>query len=210
MISNGQNKTAANSPLPNGLVLAGGKSKRMGTDKGLMTWHGKQQRYYVAELLRSSCQEVFISCRAEQVDEIAPSYHALADAVKDAGPLAGIITAFKFQPDVAWLVVACDLPLIDERTISFLIQHRDSSAIATTFESPFDGHPEPLVTIWEPSSLPILQTYLADNFTCPRKALIRNIERVKVLQSPHPQALMNANTPEDARLAGEIIAQTHN
>ena len=78
--------------------------------------------------------------------------------------------------------------------------------MATTFKSPFDGLPEPLITIWEPSSFERLQTHIADGFTCPRKALIRNDSLVKLLIPPNPDALMNANTPRDAEKVKEIIA----
>jgi molybdopterin-guanine dinucleotide biosynthesis protein A len=55
--SNDHNKNTGQ-PLLNGLVLAGGKSRRMGTDKGVMQWHGKEQRYYMADLLQNLCVEV--------------------------------------------------------------------------------------------------------------------------------------------------------
>ncbi|MEP6951744.1 MAG: NTP transferase domain-containing protein, partial [Ginsengibacter sp.] len=50
-------------PLLNGLVLAGGKSERMGYDKGMIVWHGREQQYYLADLLKNLCEEVYISCR---------------------------------------------------------------------------------------------------------------------------------------------------
>jgi molybdopterin-guanine dinucleotide biosynthesis protein A len=202
VISNGQNNTAA--PLY-GLVLAGGKSRRMGQDKSVIKWHGNPQRYFIADLLEGLCEDVFISCRAEQVDEIDNHYKTLPDAYENTGPLAGILSAFKAHPDRAWLVVACDLPLLDKPTLEYLIQHRDAHSIATTFKSPHDGLPEPLITIWEPTSQPVLLSFLQDGFTCPRKALIRNEERVKILTPPTPHALMNANTPEDAEAVRRLL-----
>jgi len=196
---------AATPPLLNGLVLAGGQSKRMGTDKGLLQWHGKEQRYYMADLLQNVCNEVFISCREDQQGEMDAEYRTLTDIFIGSGPADGILSALKAQPAKAWLVVACDLPLLDILTLEYLIQHRDSNAIATTFESPFDGLPEPLITIWEPASYTALMAHLSDGFSCPRKALIRNSERVKILQPPNPDKLMNANTPEDAEKVKEII-----
>jgi molybdopterin-guanine dinucleotide biosynthesis protein A len=118
-----------------------------------------------------------------------------------------ILTALTAHPEKAWLVVACDLPLLDLETLRYLVQHRDAHSIATTFESPFDGLPEPLITIWEPTSCAILQEHLSASFTCPRKAQIRNSERVKILQPPNPNKLMNANTPEDAEKVREIIKE---
>ena len=204
MISDGRSNSSK--PALYGLILAGGKSVRMGSDKSVINWHGKEQRYYMADMLAGFCKEVFISCRAEQQGSIAQEYKTLVDNNEGAGPAAGILTAFKAKPDVAWLVVACDLPLLDKKTIDFLIRHRDTSCIATTFKSPFDGLPEPLITIWEPASFEVLKAHIADGYSCPRKALIRNEALINMLIPPSADALMNANTPEDAEKVKEIIS----
>ena len=201
MTSNGSNIL----PKLNGFVLAGGKSVRMGYDKSTIQWHGKEQRYYMADLLQSVCADVYISCRNEQQDEIDPAYKTLADTYTGLGPYGAILSALKAQPDKAWLVIACDLPLLDLATLKYLIQNRDVGMLATTFESPFDGLPEPLITIWEPASFPVLLSRLSEGISCPRKTLIRNKELVKILKASNPDALINANTPEDAQKVKEII-----
>lgn len=190
-------------PLLNGLVLAGGKSKRMGTSKDLIKWHGTEQRYYMADMLKKFCGDVFISCRHEQEKEFDSAYKTLPDTFLNMGPLGGILSALHFQRDRAWLVVACDLPLLDRETIRFLIDHRDPQKIATAYESPSDGLPEPLVTIWEPKSFPVLLGFLAKGITCPRKVLISS-DKI-ILRSLHPNALMNVNTPGDAARAKAIL-----
>ncbi len=196
-----------NRPPLFGLVLAGGKSLRMGQDKSLMHWHGKEQRYYMADLLKKVCTDVYISCREEQKDEIDKDYKTLPDNYNGAGPLIGILSAFKAYPHVAWLVTACDLPLLDLSTLQHLIHNRDVEAIATTFKSPHDGLPEPLITIWEPAGFEKLQSHIADGYTCPRKALMRNESNVKMLTAPNPDTLINANTPEDAQRVKVILSK---
>lgn len=189
----------------NGLVLAGGKSQRMGIDKSTMLWHGVEQRYYVADMLKEYCDEVFISCRAEQEAEIK-NYTTIPDAYTDLGPYGAILSAFKAYPDKTWLVVACDLPLLDKETLSHLVAQRDTSKMATTFESPYDGLPEPLITIWEPKSYNILLSYIPEGYKCPRKALRNNPDDVKIIKALNPDALMNTNTPEDAEKVKNILA----
>lgn len=187
-----------------GLVLAGGKSIRMGEDKGLIQWHGIPQRNYTSQLLEQFCNEVFISCRQEQVTEIGQSFQTIKDNVDGKGPIVGILSAFKKYPDVAWLVIACDLPLIDSEAIDHLIVHRDTNAIATTYKSPHDGLPEPLITIWEPSSVAALNSFREQGYNCPRKVLINS--NAKVIEPLSAQALMNANTPEDAAAVKKILS----
>jgi molybdopterin-guanine dinucleotide biosynthesis protein A len=172
----------------------------------VIQWHGAEQRYYMADLLRQVCDDVFISCRAEQQNEIDKNHKTLVDNYTGAGPLIGILSAFKEKPAVAWLVVACDLPLLDLQTLQYLVQNRDINAIATTFKSPFDGLPEPLITIWEPASHEKLLAHIADGYTCPRKALIRNEAMVNILTPPDPEKLMNTNTPADAEKVKAILS----
>ena len=190
-------------PVLNGLVLAGGKSVRMGHDKGLIDWHGKEQRYYIADLLADVCNDVFISCRDDQQQEIETSYKVLPDTFIGLGPYGAILSAFREQPNAAWLVLASDLPLIDKATINYLVEHRDTSSIATTFESSFDGLPEPLISIWEPKSYPVLLSFLTQGYSCPRKALINS--NSTVLKAPDADVLMNVNTPEELARAKDIL-----
>jgi len=186
-----ENQLEKNKPGLNGLVLAGGKSVRMGFDKTLIEWHGKDQRGYMADMLKEICKDVFISCRQEQQQEIN-NYKTVTDTFTDLGPYGAILSAFRENPDKAWLVVASDLPLLDKETLDYLIQHRDPSKIATTFESPHDGFPEPLITMWEPKAYPILLSFLAQGYSCPRKALRNN--DVRIIKAQHPEKLMNVNT----------------
>ena len=194
-------------PVLNGLVLAGGRSKRMGFDKGTIQWHAKEQQYYVADLLKKLCETVFISCRADQQKEIDINYNTLADTFIDLGPYGAILSAFRAQPDKAWLVVACDLPLLDLATLQYLKENRNSSCMATAFESPYNHFPEPLITIWEPKSYPVLLSFLSQGLNCPGKAL-RSMDTT-VLNIQNPETLMNVNTPEDFEKVQHIIQTMH-
>lgn len=190
-------------PKLNGLVLAGGKSQRMGNPKDKINWHGKEQRYYAADLLAPFCNEVFISCRQDQLENFDPNYNVLTDTFLNMGPFSGILSALRSQRDKAWLVVACDLPLLDKKSLEFLIENRNIEKTATTYESPFDGLPEPLITIWEPKSYPLLLNFLGSGITCPRKVLINS--DTLILKPGNPDSLMNVNTPEDREKAQEIL-----
>lgn len=176
-----------------GLVLAGGESRRMGQDKGLLEYHGKPQRDYMADLLNKLCAKTFISTRPEQ--EIITSYSLLHDTFLNLGPYGAILSAFRQYPNAAWLVVACDLPLLDEATLQQLLQHRNPSKMATAFQSPTEPFPEPLIAIWEPKAYPILLQFLSQGYSCPRKVLINN--DIELLQAQNPDALRNVNEPKE-------------
>ncbi|PJJ84982.1 NTP transferase domain-containing protein [Mucilaginibacter auburnensis] len=191
----------ANKPALKGLVLAGGKSLRMGQDKGALKWHGAEQRLHIADMLAEFCSEVCISCRAEQKAGINTSYNLLEDTFTDLGPYGAILSAFRHDPNSAWLVVACDLPLLDRQSLQHLTINRDASAFATAFKNEEQGFPEPLITIWEPKSYPRLLAWLAQGYSCPRKVLINS--DIKLIQPLDEIALTNVNTPEEMK---EIIS----
>jgi molybdopterin-guanine dinucleotide biosynthesis protein A len=190
-------------PVLNGLILAGGKSTRMGFDKGTVNLHGKQQRYYMADLLKTFCQEVYISGRPGQQQEIDAAYPIIEDTFTGLGPYGAILSAFREQPDAAWLVIACDLLLMDESTLRNLVAWRNVSSVATAYHSPVTNFPEPLIAIWEPKSYPILLSFLAQGYSCPRKVLINS--DITLLNAPQQEALTNVNTPEELEKVKSLI-----
>ena len=182
-------------PRLKGLVLAGGKSERMGTDKGAIAYHGKPQRLYAADLLVEFCSEVFISCRPDQINTLQSSYPLLPDKMLGLGPFGAIATAFLNDPNQAWLVVACDLPLLDQTAIQQLVGARNPSKFATAFQSPVNEFPEPLIAIWEPKCYPVLLQFLAQGYSCPRKVLINS--DIELINATDPRALTNVNSPKE-------------
>lgn len=186
-------------PAVNGLVLAGGKSTRMGQDKGAITYYDKPQREYMAALLSNNCQETFLSVQSP-LDSTAPQ---ITDTFLDLGPFGGILSAFRQDPNRAWLAVACDVPFVDEKTIQLLLAERHPSKLATCFHNPETKFPEPLITLWEPRAYPVLLEFLTLGYSCPRKVLINS--DVKEIEVPHEKVLLNVNTPEEKKQAEELI-----
>lgn len=181
-----------------GLLLAGGRSRRMGRDKSLLNYHGKPQREYQYELLEKvlGTGKVFLSCRPEQTSEMPQGMQLLPDSFLELGPYGAILSAFRQNPNAAWLVMAIDLPLAGEEALHYLLQHRRPGKAATAFRSPLPPHfPDPLLTIWEPKAYPDLLKYLALGYSCPRKVLINT--ETALLDAPNPQWLKNVNTPEE-------------
>lgn len=190
-------------PLLKGLVLAGGQSQRMGHDKGAIAYHGVPQREYMGQLLEPLCEETFISCRKEQSALIESRFPLLEDTFDGLGPLGAILSAFREDPEAAWLVVACDLPLLNEESLQQLRRSRNTSKIATAFNSPVNEFPEPLIAIWEPRAYPVLLQFLAQGYSCPRKVLINSA--VELIDAQDPKALINVNKPEEKEEAFRMI-----
>ncbi|GJM62678.1 NTP transferase domain-containing protein [Persicobacter diffluens] len=177
-----------------GLVLTGGKSQRMGEDKSQQNYTGKKQWEKGIELLKPFCQEVFISCNAQQKEQY-PGQNLIIDRFLGLGPMGGILSAFQADPDAAWLVIAVDLPLLNEQTLSTLVEHRQSGKVATCFKIEDRPFPEPLITIYEPRAYVKLLQYMSLGYSCPRKLVIN--ENCEVIPLADGTNLTNANTPGD-------------
>lgn len=180
-----------------GLVLTGGKSTRMGTDKSELNYYGKPQKQFVKELLESSNLEAYFSVQStsENSDEIH-------DTFLNLGPFGGICSAFQKDPNSAWLVLATDLPFVNKELIQLLLEKRNPSKLATAIKGANKEFPEPLITIYEPKSYTKLLQYLAQGYSCPRKMLINSeVEIIEVDDS----LIRNINTPEEFELAKKEI-----
>ncbi|MGB5820579.1 MAG: NTP transferase domain-containing protein [Saonia sp.] len=179
-----------------GLVLSGGKSTRMGIDKSTIAYHGIPQREYLYQLLEEVCDKTFLSVRSEQQAELPDRIHIVVDKNEFRGPYNGLLSAHDQYPDVAWLVLACDLPLMDSEAIEQLLTSRNPNKMATAFSTRESGLPEPLCAIWEPQGLKQSKEYLmGGTSTCPRKFLIHS--EVALIYPKNEQVLLNANSKEE-------------
>ena len=194
----------SNAPLY-GLVLAGGRSKRMGRDKALLEHDGRSQLERMMALLGECVDRAFVSTSQAQRDEPERRrFDQIIDRYEDMGPLAGILSAMDEYPQADWLVVACDLPNIDAATVRYLIDARSPEQPFTAFTSSHDGLPEPLCAVYRSGTDSILREFVDDGIRCPRKILIRS--DTCLLEQLNPRSLDNVNTPDD--LADSILEAT--
>jgi len=190
---------AARVPLL-GLVLAGGRSERMGRPKWAIEYHGAPQVRVLHELLSRFCEGTYVSIREEQLAEpVLAGLPHVVDAFRGFGPLGGILTAMNGRRDAAWLVLACDLPGVTAATVERLLAARAPFRFATAYRSSSDGLPEPLVAVYEPKArLRLFQT-AGMGYDCPRKMLINS--RCEVVDGADAVELANVNSPDDYALA---------
>ena len=185
-----------------GLVLAGGKSRRMGTDKAALMTNGETQLQRAVALLQRHLEHVFVSTSPAQADDpVRQAFPQIIDRYDDLGPVAGILSAMDEHPDAAWLVLACDLPNIDDETMRHLLANVSGEHPATAYLSVHDDLPEPLCAVYRPSARAVIDRFVADGVRCPRKMLINSPTRL--LTQPVPGALHNINSPDD--LAGTDV-----
>ena len=176
-----------------GLVLTGGKSTRMGTDKTILNYHGIPQKEFVKNLLKDKLSEVFYSVQSKSEKK-----NEIHDVFLNLGPFGGICSAFQKDPNAAWLVLASDLPFVNDDLISLVLENRNPSKTATAIKGKNKDFPEPLITIYEPKAYIKLLQYLAQGYSCPRKMLINSdVEIIEVDDA----FIRNINTPEEFKEA---------
>ncbi len=174
-----------------GLVLAGGKSSRMGKDKTQLVYHNKTQSDFAVELLQNNLLQTHVSVASNQ--ELA-NHEFIQDKFIGLGVFGAICSAFQQDPNKAWLVLATDLPFVNDEIIQLLLRHRNPKKIATSIKGKSKDFVEPLITIYEPKAYPVLLSYLAQGYSCPRKVLINSdVEIIEV----DDDLIRNINTPEE-------------
>ena len=179
-----------------GLVLAGGRSERMGRDKASLKQDGTAFLERAYALLEPLASRVYVSARADQQDDLRYRYPRLNDDLTDVGPAAGVLAAHAAFPEAAWLVIACDMPLLDHPVLEHLVSARDRAAGATAFVAPADGAPEPLCAIYEPATLAAFAEAVAAGGSPSLRRLLEGCEAT-LLRWPDERVLTNVNTPAD-------------
>lgn len=184
-----------------GLILAGGKSTRMGRDKSALVYHNdKDQISYLHEILNSFVEQVFVSIRnAQRTDIHLQGYEAIEDARTINSPLNGILSAMDQFPAASWLVVAVDMPYVNETAIKALLNMRNSERPATCFSSPMKGGPDPLFAVWEAHAKEEIEDLVAkQSLTCPRQ-LLTLLDTHLIQNGIDSHVLSNINTPQEYR-----------
>jgi len=182
----------AERPLYGGLLI-GGESVRMGRPKQLLTHGGRSLAEIAAAALAPHVGEVLLLGGGEVAPPLA-HLRRLPDPPGIVGPLAGLVAAHRWSPAAAWLVAACDLPLVGPEAVAWLKQRRRPGRWAVV-----PGHGagvEPLLAGYEPQAMAWLEGEAAVGRRAPR-AIARH---PKVATPAPPEALAaawtNVNTPD--------------
>jgi molybdopterin-guanine dinucleotide biosynthesis protein A len=127
----------------NAYILAGGKSSRMGTDKGLLVIKGKAMIQYVIEQLLPIFSKVIIVSNNPEYEKFG--LQVIPDLIKDIGPAGGIYTALDHSDVQLNFIVSCDMPFVTNDAIQFIFKNRMESQIVLLNNS---GNLEPLFGLY--------------------------------------------------------------
>ena len=111
----------------NGYILAGGKSSRMGTDKGLLLFEGKAMIQYVIEQMQPIFDKLVIVSNNPEYEKFG--LEVIPDLIKDIGPAGGIYTALNHSEAKLNFMVSCDMPFVTQEAIAFIVKNADENQI---------------------------------------------------------------------------------
>ena len=175
------------------IVLAGGHSSRMGSDKCFLDLDGRPLIARLVEALAPRFDQVIIS--ANQPERFAfLGYPVVPDMLPGAGPLAGVAAALRASRNDLAMVVPCDLPEPDPELVERLLW---AAATADGAVPTSAGQPEPLFAAYRRSLAPLAEDALRQGERRIRALYPRC--RIRMLEIGARWSLTNLNTPDDYR-----------
>jgi molybdopterin-guanine dinucleotide biosynthesis protein MobB len=185
-------ETPARSGQVAGVVLAGGRSSRLGTDKAQAVFEGATLLERATGLLARVCRELWVIGRKPPGALAALGVRWHLDLVPEVGPLGGLYTALKVADAPRCLVAGCDMPFLSEAVLRQLLAAAEKSS-AVVARGP-DGQAEPLTAVYSKELLPRLEELLkAGDY----KLSHLFDETTHYVEFPERRCFFNVNTPRD-------------
>jgi molybdopterin-guanine dinucleotide biosynthesis protein A len=179
---------------PSAIVLAGGRSQRMGRDKRVLAVRGVRLAQRVADLLRPHVREVLIS-QGDTADLGVRDARVVVDRAPDQGPLMGLACALAESRSDRNLVAACDLPDIPERLVERLLAEGfDHDCVVPVDPA---GRLEPLLALYRRRVRADAEQLLTAGRRSPLDIYDRDNTMLVPLQDVGIDRLVNLNTPRD-------------
>jgi len=141
------------------IILAGGKSSRMGADKGLVEFNGKKMIEHILDVVKYLTDEILIVSNNPDYKNFG--YPVVEDIYKECGPLGGIHAGLSKSTTPWNLVIGCDMPYVTSDFLEFLILQLPQSCDAII--PVHDEKVEPLCALFNRTSLPKMESLLLKN-----------------------------------------------
>jgi molybdopterin-guanine dinucleotide biosynthesis protein A len=183
------------------IILAGGKSTRMGSDKGLMTLNNITFIQHIIDAIKTLVDEILIISDNENHDVFKLKRYN--DIISNIGPLGGIYTGLHYSKTEVNLVISCDVPMIDSELISELIKNYSNKYDVIQTKS--NEKTMPLVAIYHKTCVSEAEQWIKEGklrvreFVASRKLKTINLDKRFETQ------LFNINTPEQLKKVAHVI-----
>jgi molybdopterin-guanine dinucleotide biosynthesis protein A len=178
-----------------GVILAGGKSSRMGTDKGFLKLNGKLFIEHIIAALTPFVSEIIIVSNHPEYDNF--KLKRVPDFVENAGPLAGVYSGLLASKTENNLVLSCDIPLINSEILAELVRQIDDVSEIIQIES--NGKTMPLISVYNKSCETVFSSLLNQGERRLRFAVNQCKVKNILLNKEQEKRVSNINTPEQLK-----------
>lgn len=182
-----------------GILLAGGMSRRMGSEKGTLQIGSSVLFHYPLGVLEGLCDEILISTCEESILRV--DHQKVCDEVKGIGPLGGIYSCLKQSSSELNLVLSYDMPLVNASLFRLLISEVDDHDIVLPGIS--EGRPEPLCGVYRRNTVSAMEDMISNNDFAVNHLLTRCHSKIvpitKDMECWQPELFLNINSKEDLK-----------
>ena len=175
-------------------ILAGGKSQRMGTDKGLLMLNGKTFVNHICDALAPIVGENIVIVSAN-VDYDVLGFPRIEDLIDDKGPVGGIYTAMKHSKTKFNFVLSVDAPLVSTDLLQWLADKHEDSYMMTQVQ--VGDKASPLIAIYDRSCRAVFGEHMAGKQLMLRKVIEDLSHQTLVVPDKWSKQVQNINTPEE-------------
>lgn len=176
-------------------ILAGGLSRRMGTDKAWTLLNGRPLIAHVIDRMRSLQAARMIVITHDPRRCLPLGVEACRDLIPGHGPLGGLHTALVTLQTEHVALVGCDMPYASAAIFDRLLAEQRRAAVPYAAVVPcFEGQPQPLHALYHRSALPAAAERLAKG----QRRMLDLIAalRARLVDEPDGRAFVNLNTPD--------------
>lgn len=185
-----------------GIILSGGKSSRMGEEKGLVDFRGKPLIYYAIDVLKPIANPIIIGANQKLETYRKLGHRIVTDEIKGVGPIGGLLSTLRYSSSDKNFVISCDMPFLNADLMNYLRKYMHNyDAVIATHD---DDKIEPMCGIYSKKNIPEIETAiekgqykLLDLFN---KVRFKAIKIDASLPFYSDQLFYNVNRPEDIKL----------
>lgn len=186
------------------LILAGGRSRRMGQDKATVSLGGKSLLLRAIDFWRQAMPgaKIYVSAgQPEHTLDLPADVTCIYDMNPDLGPMGGLQAAFRQTGEALFCVSAVDMPLLSTEAVNVLNKKRYGCEDICVFRQ--EGNPEPLFGFYRNTCLPVIDEMISEE----RYKMTELLQRCHTTLVPAPEScwLTNVNTPAELHEAGKQL-----
>lgn len=192
------------------VVLAGGRSRRMGRPKALLPFGGQPLILHVVRRIRSLFPDIVVAAAPEQELPELPAA-LVRDEVAYRGPVGGMCRGLRACKGAGAFVTSCDLPFLNLSLVSYLASRLPGHDVVAPY---WEGRLQPLHAVYRRGVLPLLEQQL-------RRGELRPVslyDKVRTLEvdedevrafDPEGLSFFNVNTLDDYARARSLCSEVH-